>query len=171
MEKNWVSVGKIKDAFHLRGELYVLVFSGDHSWSDDLENCQIGSQVYKITKVRPHKDGVVIAVDGVNDRTQAETLKGKMFAIPEDCLVSEEGETIYLSEILDFNLTDSNSTHKGKIVDFSSNGLQDLLVVEKSDGSGQSEIPFVSELIVEIDFDTKTLEMKLPEGIWNLKDL
>lgn len=171
MDKNWVSVGKIKDAFHLKGEMYVLVFSGDHSWSEDLKNCQIGSQVFKITKARAHKDGIVIAVEGVKDRTQAEALKGKMFLIPEESLVSEEGETIYLSEILNFNLQDTNSSNSGKIISFSSNGFQDLLVVENSDGSGKCEIPFVDELIVEINFDEKFIQMELPEGIWNLKSL
>lgn len=102
---------------------------------------------------------------------QAEALKGKMFSIPEESLISDDGETIYLSEVLNFTLKDANSSFGGVIVEFSSNGMQDLLVVEKSDGSGKAEIPFVHELIVEIDFEAKQIEMQLPEGIWNLKDI
>lgn len=171
MQKNWINVGKIKDAFHLKGEMYVLIFSGEFDWSEDLESCQIGSDIYSIQKIREHKQGIVISVDGVKDRTQAEALKGKMFSIPEESLISEEGETIYLSEILNFSLKDIGNSQSGKIIGFSSNGIQDLLVVLKDEDQGQTEIPFVEEFIVDIDFDQKTVEMDLPQGIWNLKDL
>lgn len=165
----WVQVGKIKDAFHLRGELYVLVFSGEWAWLDKLEQCQVGGQTYQVKKAREHKDGLVLSLKEVTDRTQAEFLKGKMFCIPQELLISEDGETIYLSEIEGFTVVDSNSNNKGTIESFSSNGDQDLLVLKVEGKKKLVEIPFVEDFIDEIEFENKVVRMNLPEGIWDIE--
>lgn len=169
-QAEWKQVGKIKDAHSLKGEMFALIFSKDISWAEELEECQIGSQTYKIQRWKPYKEGLLLKVVGVEDRTAAEKLKGQMFSIPQDLLESEQGETIFLSEILDFQIIDPSGKVLGKISGFSNNVAQDLLIVEKADG-GQAEIPFVEDFIVEIDFDNKKIEMDLPEGIWDLQSL
>jgi 16S rRNA processing protein RimM len=169
-QTNWKHVGKIKDAHSLKGELYVLVFSKDASWAGELEECQVGETSFKVQRLKPYKDGLLIKLTGVEDRTAAEKLKGQSFSIPTDLLESEEGETIYLSEILNFIIVDTSGEELGKITGFSTNIAQDLLVVEKKAG-GMAEIPFVEDFIVDIDFDNGKIEMDLPEGIWDLQKL
>ena len=52
----------------------------------------------------------------------------------------------------------------GEIVGFSSNGPQDLLVVE---ANGKTvEIPFVDAFIKKIDFKHQSVVMELPEGLF-----
>ena len=109
-------------------------------------------------------------LEGIEDRTAAEKIKGAMFSIPEELLESAEGDTIYLSEILSFSIVDSQGVALGKITGFSSNVAQDLLVVEKVSG-GMAEIPFVDHFIVDIDFENEKIQMNLPEGIWDLQSL
>ncbi|MGZ5279811.1 MAG: ribosome maturation factor RimM, partial [Pseudobdellovibrionaceae bacterium] len=96
--------------------------------------------------------------------------KGQIFSIPEDLLESEEGDTIYLSEIQNFSIVNTQGEELGYISGFSSNVAQDLLIVEKKSG-GQAEIPFVEDFIVKIHFEEKKIEMNLPEGIWDLQAL
>jgi ribosomal 30S subunit maturation factor RimM len=91
-----------------------------------------------------------------------------MFCVPEESLVSEEGETIFLNEILHFELIDTQSTYRGIIEGFSSNGLQDLLQVKVKDQDRIVEIPFVKEFISEIQFEEKKVLMSLPPGIWEV---
>ncbi len=165
----WVQVGKVKDAFHLRGEVYILIFSGEWDWIDDLEHCQIGGKTYQVKKAREHKDGLVLSLNEVTDRTQAEYLRGKMFCIPQELLISQEGETIYLSEIAGFKVVDSNSQNSGVIESFSSNGDQDLLVLKVEGKVKPVEIPFVEDFIDEIEFENKLIRMNLPEGIWDIE--
>lgn len=170
-------VGKIKDAHGLKGEMYVLVFSGDVSWLEDLDVFGLGDlpprgseptpemikRTLKIQRAKPYKDGCIIKAEGIEDRTAAEGVKGQGFFIDDENLVADEGETIYLSEILGFEIVDPNGMAVGKIVAFSSNGAQDLLVVNT--GRGQAEIPFVDAFTVEIDHDAKKIVMDLPEGL------
>lgn len=175
MEMNLV--GKVKEAHGLRGELYILIFSGDISWLKKLQDFELRSKggeagtgkVYPVEKVKPFKKGFILKTPEVGDRTQAETLVGQDFLIPAELLISKPGETIYLKEILDFMVKTLAQEDVGPIKGFSSNGAQDLLVVETS--KGPVEIPFVEAFIKKIDFKHKTVVMDLPEGLLDLESL
>lgn len=165
-------VGKVKDAHGLKGDLYILVFSGDTSWDEDLTSFGLGTseddiQVYEVEKVKPYKDGLMLKPKNINNRNQSDELKGKLFFINEELLVSDEGETIYLTEIEGFEVFDGKEK-VGVITGFSSNGFQDLLVIERTKDNKPAEIPFVEDFVDEIDYDTKQVFMNLPEGLLEL---
>ncbi|MEZ0391703.1 MAG: ribosome maturation factor RimM [Pseudobdellovibrionaceae bacterium] len=177
MPENWKKVGKVKEAHGLRGDLHILVFSKDISWAKDLTEITLTPpeqenqpQLLKIKKWKPYKQGLLLQLENYPDRTAVEKFKGHHFWIPENLLESTEGDTIFLSEIEGFEILNPEGFRLGKIVGFSSNNAQDLLVVEKSSG-GQAEIPFVEDFIVELNFDSHHLKMNLPEGIWDLTAL
>lgn len=162
-------VGKIKEAHGLRGEVYVLIFSGDISWLSKLDKVQLqspeGMQVRELTleKAKPFKNGFILKTKEINDRNQSESLKGMEFYIPDEFLISEPGETIYLEEILHFHIQDPQGKRLGEVINFSSNTAQDLLVL--STPQGEREIPFVEAFIVKIDFQNRVIIMELPEGL------
>lgn len=168
-------VGKVKDAHGLRGELYVLVFSGDISWLKKMQNFELRSArtgesvAHTVEKVKPFKQGFIIKSPILNDRNAAEAVKGHEFYITSEIFVSKPGETIYLNEILNFTVKNPEQETIGSIKAFSSNGAQDLLVVETP--KGPVEIPFVEAFIKKIDFKHNTVVMDLPEGILDIESL
>lgn len=165
-------VGKIKEAHGLRGEFYVLIFSGDISWLSELKNFQLQNPQsqesfdFKKIKAKAFKKGFILSVEGIPDRTQAEKFHGFNFLIPNELLVSKPGETIYLSEIENFKVKDLTGVELGTITGFSSNTVQDLLIVEGP--AGRAEIPFVEAFLKEINFEGQFLVMDLPEGLFDL---
>jgi len=168
-------VGKVKDAHGLRGELYVLIFSGEAPWAKKLKNFELRSPktgetvVFDVEKMKPFKQGLILKPTTMADRNAAEAVKGFEFYIPSDIFVSKPGETIYLNEILGFMVKNPAQENIGSIKAFSSNGAQDLLVVEAEKGS--VEIPFVEAFIRKIDFKHKTVVMDLPEGLLDIENL
>ncbi|MBK9322572.1 MAG: 16S rRNA processing protein RimM [Bdellovibrionaceae bacterium] len=168
-------VGKVKEAHGLKGELYIFVFSGDISWLKKMNEFELRpkgaaqGKVYPVEKVKPFKKGFILKTPGIGDRTLAEEIEGQDFYISADLLVSQPGETIFLKEILEFIVKDSQQNTIGPIKDFSSNGAQDLLVVATAKGS--VEIPFVEAFIKKIDFKHRTVVMDLPEGLLDLESL
>lgn len=169
-------VGKVKGAHGLKGDLYILIFSGDISWLPRLGVFGLGSSdraesLMKCTvqRVKVFKDGFIVKANEINDRNQSEALKGKGFYIDDELLVSEPGETIYLTEILHFTVKLSQDEIVGPIVGFSSNGAQDLLRVEYNNKI--VEIPFVQQFIKKIDFKNSSIFMNLPDGLLNLEGL
>ncbi len=165
---NYVRVGKIKDAHGIRGELFVVLFAGEAAWLDQLETLRLvpeaggPEQTFAVKSARAHKNGLIVKSADIKDRNQAETLKGLIVEIPESFMVSEPGEAIYLREIQDFMLR-NRGEDVGRIVKFSSNTVQDLLVVKAA--GGEYEIPFVEDFVTDIDYEARVVDMDLPHGL------
>ncbi|MDX9731713.1 MAG: hypothetical protein RBT63_08080, partial [Bdellovibrionales bacterium] len=95
-----------------------------------------------------------------------------------------EVEGFTVSEILEYRdgaegsdedddeAVDADVLDIGKIVGFSNNGAQDLLVVSLFEGAregvktgDQIEIPFVEEIVVDVDEEEERLFVELPPGL------
>lgn len=163
-------VGKVKKAHGVHGEIFIHLFSGEAAWLEKLETVSLVKAVgkdftfetYTIKRKRLHKEGLILHLNEVKDRNKAEELKGAMFEVPESFFISEPGEEIYLREVLNFTV-EKNGEIVGKIVRFSTNGLQDLVILETEKGS--FEIPFVDDFIEEILPEEKKVKMRFPDGL------
>ncbi len=174
MNSEFKLVGKIKEAHALKGEFYVLIFSGDISWLPKLKEFQLQNpisneiQLFKKFKARAFKKGFILSIEDVTDRTQAEKYHGYTFLIPAKMFITKPGETIYLSEIENFFIHDLQGLVLGQIIGFSTNGTQDLLVVQGE--KSKADIPFVAPFIKEINFEKKYIVMDLPDGLFDLEN-
>ncbi|WP_374000013.1 ribosome maturation factor RimM [Bdellovibrio bacteriovorus] len=168
-------VGKIREAHGLKGDLYVLVFSGEIAWAKRMKTFGLKAKdsdeirPFTVERTKPFKKGLIVKASEVTDRTMAEGLEHMEFYIDDELLVSKPGETIYLEEIKNFKLKNPEQTVLGEIVGFSSNGVQDLLVVETANGK-KAEIPFVDQFIKKIDFKHQAVVMDIPEGLLDLEN-
>lgn len=163
-------VGKVMDAHGIRGELYCLVFSGDISWLEKVAYLNLvkdgESFRIKILKLKPFKRGFIVSLEGFTTRNRAEEFKGAEVWAEDELFVSQDGELPYLVELLSFGVVDEVLGQIGKVKAFSSNGVQDLLII---DGGGEEfEIPFVKNFVVEMDFVNKRLVTRLPEGLLDI---
>lgn len=161
---NYVHVGKVKSAHGLKGEIFVIVFSKDTSWYKKLKSCQLKNlkseiNSYKVEKVKPHKEGLILQLFGTIDRNESEKLIGLDFYIEDELLKSQKGETIYLTEILGFDVLLQGQC-VGQVESFSSNGSQDLLVVRNEEHL--FEVPFVDDFIQQLDFESQKIHMNFP---------
>jgi 16S rRNA processing protein RimM len=161
-------VGKVTGVHGLKGELYVYVFSKDVSWIDDLKEIVLEDvkgvrKIFPVESLRPFKEGFLVFVKGITDRTAAEGLRGLLVYVDADLFTTDEGdESFYLVEIENFKVFDKEIP-LGVIEAFSSNTVQDLLVVRME--NGVVEIPLVEDFLVDIDFDKKEVHMDLPAGL------
>ena len=169
-----VKVGKIKDAHGLKGELYFISFSGDISWLDTAEEFFLEAlkgdvKVKKLQNFKPFKEGAIVRLENVVDRNASEALKGAMVYIDAQCLVASPGETIYLQEVLNFQVESPDAKKLGVITGFSSNGAQDILVIENEERKSY-EVPFVDDFIVEIQFEKKKIILDFPESLMDINN-
>lgn len=171
--KDLRKVGKLKSSHGIRGDIFFLVFSKDISW------LKLNSKIYLSTsdsetsfksvvvkKIKPHKDGAIISLEGVHSRNDSDLLLSQEVWVPAEIFISKNAENLYLVEIENFEVYDEALGHIGKIDGFSSNGIQDLLLVHKN--HEEYEIPFVKEFILDINFSEKIIKMKLPEGLLDI---
>jgi 16S rRNA processing protein RimM len=171
-QNNKIQIGKIMDAHGIRGDVYFIVFSGDVSWLDQIENVTLKhrkkEEDFEIEKIKVFKKGFIAKLKGFDDRNCAEWYKGAELWVDSSIFVSKHGEAIFLNEILNFKIEDQISGEVGTIRGFSSNGPQDLLLV--SSGHKEFEIPFVKEFVLNVDFKNKVIRTSLPEGLLEIND-
>lgn len=166
----FVQVGKVKDAHGIKGELFITLFAGEAAWLEKLKEIRLvsameprQSRIFSAKSVRLHKNGLIAKTNEIKDRNEAESLRGWFFEIPEEFLISEIGETIYLKEIEGFKVFTKEKGEVGRVTGFASNTAQDLLIVTTS--WGEFEIPFVEAYIDTLDFDSGELHLDLPQGL------
>ena len=183
--KDLRKIGKLSHAHGLRGELYLLIFSKDYNWFVNVSEIYIEDknkhkdkesknhfQCHKIKSFRPHKEGILVTLDGINDRNKSDELSGKEVWVLSGIFVTEDDDDeIFLVEIEGFEVYDGEKKI-GKNIGFSYNGANDLLIVRHLVSmedvvlvNEQYEIPFVEPFIEDIDYDKKIVIMKLPEGL------
>ncbi len=93
----------------------------------------------QVLAFRFHKNGIIVHLKGVEDVNTAESLKEGHFFVPHQIFSSLEGENMYLCEILNFEVYDKKRGVLGKITAFSDNGMQDLLIVQRSRGFKEAQ--------------------------------
>lgn len=163
-----IRVGRVKDAHGIKGEIFITLFAGEAEWLNKLVELHLVSEAgeikrYSIKSARLHKKGLIVKTGEIRDRNEAESLKGWFLEIPSDYLVSEPGESIYLHEIHGFQVFVKGKGKVGSIEGFSSNSVQDLLVVKTV--QGEFEIPFVEPFVDRIEYESKEIHLDLPEGL------
>lgn len=177
--ENLVKVGHVSDGHGLRGDVYVLIASGDVSWIDDLKLLHLlppgstdftKSKTFEIKKTKPFKKGFIAAIHGITDRNQSDCLKKYDVWVPQDLFVSKDGEQPYLQEFIGFSIEDKVLGTVGTVTEFSSNGIQDLLILDQKVQGQNIEIPFVKEFVLEIDYDAKKIFVDLPEGLVSINE-
>ncbi len=163
--ENWICIGRFAKPLALKG---ALTFSSNIDLPqrklkelDILLNGEF--RRLQIQSIREHSRGLQVQFKEITDRNQSESLQGAHLFGSPDLFVSAPGESIYLREILGFEVLDlSHNQNLGRIESISSNGPQDLLVV----GEKSILTPFVDAFIVEVDFPNRTIRMNLPEGLY-----
>lgn len=102
---------------------------------------------------------------GVRDRGGAEALRNTLLIAdvdPEER--PEEPDEYYDHQLIDLDVVTVDGTEIGRITEVSHLPSQDLFVVERPDGD-EVLVPFVEEIVVEIDLDEQRAVIDPPPGL------
>ena len=81
-------------------------------------------------------------------------------------LFEEDFNAYETKQLIGYNLIDINKKHIGEIINIINNYQQDLIEVMYIEK--KLLIPYVDEMIIQINHDEKVIEMELPDGILDL---
>ncbi|WP_030680508.1 ribosome maturation factor RimM [Streptomyces rimosus] len=114
---------------------------------------------------RVHSGRLLLRFEGVRDRTGAEALRNTLLIAevdPEE--VPEDPEEFYDHQLIDLDVVTTDGTAVGRITEISHLPYQDLLIVRRPDGD-EIMIPFVSEIVPEIDLEQQRAVVDPPAGL------
>ncbi len=159
-------VGKIVNTHGLKGHLKVYPYTTDKEEFDAFEYLMLEGSDKKlgIKSVRYQKNMAVILFEGYDNINDAEKLKNKDVYINRADLGDMDEDTFIYSEIEGYAVEDETHGSVGVIKSVTSGAAQDLIVVEKPDGS-TFMIPSVKEFVKGFDHEARVLRVNLIEGI------
>ncbi|MFH8900286.1 ribosome maturation factor RimM [Streptomyces coeruleorubidus] len=114
---------------------------------------------------RVHSGRLLLRFEGVSDRTGAEALRNTLLIADVDPEELPEGEDEYYDhQLIDLDVVTADGTEVGRITEISHLPTQDLFIVERPDGS-EVMIPFVEEIVAEIDLEEQKTVITPPPGL------
>lgn len=114
---------------------------------------------------RVHSGRLLLRFAGVKDRTGAEALRGTLLIADVDpSELLEDPEEFYDHQLIDLDVVTVDGAEVGRVAEMSHLPYHDLLVVARPDGS-EVMIPFVSEIVPEIDLEEQRAVVDPPPGL------
>jgi 16S rRNA processing protein RimM len=110
-----------------------------------------------VASVQAHGRGLLlVALEGVEDRTAAEALAGATILVPASALPPPGPDEFYWHEIAGFRVETADGTAIGRVAETFSAGPHDVWVVARPDG-GEHLIPVVADVVRAIDRDARRI--------------
>lgn len=163
-ETDFVIVGKITSSFGIRGWVKV------HSFTEPLTNIldytpwylKQGDQwlVYQVQEGRIHGKGLVAHLKGIDDRNQADLLRGQEIAIHREQLPEPETGEYYWIDLVGCQVQNLEGEDLGAVAEMMETGANDVLVVR---GERERLIPYVmDEIVKDVDLQQKLIRVDWP---------
>jgi 16S rRNA processing protein RimM len=164
-----ILVGRIAGAYGVKGWVRVNSFTEPPEnifsytpWQlHVIENEQRSNSV-KIVEGKPHGKGVVVRLEGIDDRDQAEGLRGMEIRVDRERMPEPESGHYYWSDLEGLRVEDAAGANLGRVDHMMDTGSADVMVVC---GEGRHLIPFtVGETVLEVDLEAGCIRVNWDAG-------
>jgi 16S rRNA processing protein RimM len=168
----FLPVGKIVGAHGVKGNLKV------HSYAESVSVFKPGRLIlaihtgkvekhFAVKWAKPHGKSILLSFKGIEDRITAETLIGAELFIERIALPELEEGVYYWVDIIGLSVVTTDNQYIGRVESIMSTGSNDVYIVKNKtkDGSTEILIPAIESVVLEIDFENKTMRVALPEGL------
>ncbi len=115
---------------------------------------------------RPTPTGAIARFEGIEDREGAERLRGHTLLIRRDQAAPTEADEIHYQDLVGMEVTGPDG-EIGSIEDVLEMPVGEVLVVRTIEGR-EVLLPFVREIVEEVDAEARRVSVRLPEGILDL---
>ncbi|MGN0688728.1 MAG: ribosome maturation factor RimM [Oscillospiraceae bacterium] len=167
MKKQFLEIGKIVATQGIRGEVRVQYYcdSAEVICSFDTLYLDKGKREVTVQRAYPHKNIVVMKLDGIDLIEQAQPLIGKVLYMDRDDAELEEG-LYFIQDIIGLMVKDADTgVEYGRITDVYQNGASDVYSIRK-DG-GELMFPCIDEVVISTDIDKGEMLIRPLPGLFD----
>ena len=159
--------GRFGGAQGVRGEIRIRSFTEDPMALARYKNVYdaSGARSFKIKKARFLKEGLLAAqIDGIDDRTKAETLTNLEIYIRRENLPRPDDDEFYIADLIGLEVRLADGSKFGSLTRVDNFGAGDILDILNSDGT-EIQILFNKANVPQIDVTAGYLVINLPAEI------
>ena len=157
-------IGKIVGAFGIRGEVKVYPYTDRPERFRELETVLAGDEEFRVRGVRYQKNLVLLRLEGVEDRNQAEALRNRYLTIDREHLRELDEDEYFVFDLIGLEAVDTEGKHIGRVTDVIQNSAQDLYEIEVDSGN-RYLVPAVYEIVADIDINSGIMTIKPIPGL------
>ena len=165
-------MGRVVGVHGIRGSLKVHSYAESMSIYKAEEGIRLalpdGSvRTMTIQWVKPHGRVLLMTLDEVADRSQAESLIGSELFVDKACLPDLEEDTYYWFDLVGLRVYNTAGTLLGRLEEVIPTPGNDIYVVKGRQNGQPREmlIPATGDVVLKIDLEGKTMIVDPPEGL------
>jgi 16S rRNA processing protein RimM len=162
-----ILVGKISNPHGIKGWVKVI------SFTDPIENIlsykkwtlsdNETEKTCQLEDSRIQGNKIVIKLEGVNDRDDADLLKNLQIKVNRFDLPKLDENSYYWGDLIDFNVIDIKGKHVGKVDSLFSTGSNDVLVII-DEAKERLLVPFIMEEVIKcVDLAKELISIDWPD--------
>ena len=166
--QKYFEVGQIVNTFGIKGFLKVKPFTDEITRFEELKTVYICKKdemkQVEIEEVKYHKEMVLLKVKGIEDKTQAEMVKGLFLKIDRKDAKKLPKDTYFIADLIGLEVYTDEGELLGKVEDIFNAGASDIYVVKNELGK-QILLPSIKEVLKEIDLEKEKIIVHLIKGL------
>jgi 16S rRNA processing protein RimM len=165
----YFEIGTIVNTQGIKGDVRVLPLTDDPTRFELLSEIETftkdKSKIYKIDKVRYHKQFVILKLNGIDSINDAQVLKGTIIKVTEDNAIPLNNDEYYIRDLYGIDVITDSDEKLGTISDILfTNGANDVYIIKTKD-SKEILIPAIKQCILNVDIAKRVMTVNLLEGL------
>lgn len=166
--KRFLEIGKIVAVQGLKGEMRVDPWCDSPDFLCEFEQLYFnkGETPVTVVRARPHKNIVLMKIEGVDTPEDAQKLRGKILYMDREDVELEEG-CYFVQDLIGLEVIDSDdNTVYGKLSQVTATGANDVYHIKN--GENEYLIPAIPDVIVKTDIENGQLLIRKIEGLFDI---
>ena len=159
----FVAVGWIRGPRGVQGELKVDVLTEFPERFARGARLWIAGQAYTVRRSRVHQGTLLLRLEGVETREEAERLRHQLLELPESELKPLGPDQYYRFQLIGLEAVDTSGAPLGRVEDVLETGANDVYVVR--DERGELLIPAIDSVVKAVDLAAGRMTVDLPPGL------
>ncbi|CAN5458763.1 hypothetical protein BH10CHL1_BH10CHL1_29500 [soil metagenome] len=166
----FIAVGLITSIHGLKGELKVELHT------DFPERFAAGTSLFvgeelvetKILQARPHKNQMLLMLEGIKGSDQAEAMRGAWLFVNEDDAVELEEDTYWVHEIVGIAVQTEEGQQLGTVTEVIFTGANEVYVLQTEPAVNQGKpllLPAIGDVVQNVDLAANLMTVRLLPGL------
>ena len=170
--KQFLEIAKITATHGIRGEVRCQYYCDTAEVLCDFDELYFdkGAKKVNISNAYPHKNVVIMKIDGVDSIEQAQPLIGKMLYLDrEDAQLDDD--LFFIQDIIGLTVRDADTGEVyGKITDVYQNGAADVFSIKRPEDGRELMFPNISDVVLKTDIEGGEMIIRPLKGLFDDED-
>lgn len=165
MTEPLLAIARIVAPHGVRGELKAVVLTDFPDRFSATRKVWVGTlpTPFRVQHAQLSGGQVLLKLSGIDDRDQAEQLRGQLVQVPESKAVPLPPGRYYWHQIIGLEVRDQAGELLGQVADILETGSNEVYVVRRA--QGEWLLPATREVIKQIDLERGTIVVELLPGM------